>query len=334
MENILIIRQRLKQVFAKGDIYVLPVLKFLTTLMVIIALNKTVGYQDFLTKWVVVLVVSLICSLLPWPVISFVTAGFLIGHLAALSWEVTVLACVFLFLAAILQYLFLPGFSIVIVLIPVAFQLNIPYVIPLVLGLVGGATSFIPAGLGVFAYYFLVIVQRNAGFLADTSLQQPDILQRFTRILMALKDNSLMLLTMGAFCATVAIVYGIRKLSADYAPYIALAVGVIVNILIFLLGGIALNVSVPYLNVFLGSLVSVLLAMLIQFWIMAVDYSRTEYLQYEDDEYIYFVKAVPKITVTEPEIKVQEINPRVEEDSDADIEEALEILDAWGDEKN
>jgi len=74
--------------------------------------------------------------------------------------------------------------------------------------------------------------------------------------------------------------------------------------------------------------------MLIQFWIMAVDYSRTEYLQYEDDEYIYFVKAVPKITVTEPEIKLQEINPRVEEDSDADIEEALEILDAWGDEKN
>ena len=49
--------------------------------------------------------------------------------------------------------------------------LHIPYGVPMILGLVGGAMSFIPAGMGVFAYYFLNCVQRNAGFLADSSFQ-------------------------------------------------------------------------------------------------------------------------------------------------------------------
>lgn len=40
----------------------------------------------------------------------------------------------------------------------------------------------------------------------------------------------------------------------------------------------------------------------------AVDYSRTEYIQFQDDDYYYYVKAVPKITVSAPDVKVQKIN--------------------------
>ena len=36
----------------------------------------------------------------------------------------------------------------------------------------------------------------------------------------------------------------------------------------------------------------------------------TEYLQYEDDDYYYYVKAVPKIAVSAPDVKVQKINAR------------------------
>jgi hypothetical protein len=41
-----------------------------------------------------------------------------------------------------------------------------------------------------------------------------------------------------------------------------------------------------------------------------VDYSRTEYVQFEDDDYYYYVKAVPKLTVSAPDVKVQKINAR------------------------
>ena len=38
------------------------------------------------------------------------------------------------------------------------------------------------------------------------------------------------------------------------------------------------------------------------------DYSRTERLEYEDDEYYYYVKAVPKATVATSERSIKKIN--------------------------
>ena len=38
-----------------------------------------------------------------------------------------------------------------------------------------------------------------------------------------------------------------------------------------------------------------------------MDYSRTEYVQFEDDEYYYYVKAVPKNTVAVPQKRVKTI---------------------------
>ena len=48
--------------------------------------------------------------------------------------------------------------------------------------------------------------------------------------------------------------------------------------------------------------------MVLQFFVFNVDYSRTEKVQFEDDEYYYYVKAVPKIVVARPEKKVKQIN--------------------------
>ena len=41
---------------------------------------------------------------------------------------------------------------------------------------------------------------------------------------------------------------------------------------------------------------------------LAVDYSATEYTQFEDDDYYYYVKAIPKIKVTATDVKVKHIN--------------------------
>jgi hypothetical protein len=53
--------------------------------------------------------------------------------------------------------------------------------------------------------------------------------------------------------------------------------------------------------VIVSSLVSGLIAIIIQFMIFAVDYKRTDYAQFEDDEYYYYVKAVPKVRITKKE---------------------------------
>ena len=42
----------------------------------------------------------------------------------------------------------------------------------------------------------------------------------------------------------------------------------------------------------------------------SVDYTCTEYVQFEDDDYYYYVKAVPKMTVSSTDVKVQRISAR------------------------
>ena len=57
-----------------------------------------------------------------------------------------------------------------------------------------------------------------------------------------------------------------------------------------------------------GTSISFLLGRVLQFFVFNVDYSRTEKVQFEDDEYYYYVKAVPKVTVARAEKKVKQIN--------------------------
>ena len=42
--------------------------------------------------------------------------------------------------------------------------------------------------------------------------------------------------------------------------------------------------------------------------ILALDYQRTEFVQYEDDNYYYYVKAIPKVKVSAESVQVQHIN--------------------------
>ena len=61
----------------------------------------------------------------------------------------------------------------------------------------------------------------------------------------------------------------------------------------------------------------------------AVDFRRTEYVQYEDDEYYYYVKAVPKIKVTQKDRNVTDIKSGENEDDILfdDITEETDLFD-------
>ena len=64
------------------------------------------------------------------------------------------------------------------------------------------------------------------------------------------------------------------------------------------------------LDSILSFILSVVILEVLQFFRSVIDYSRVENLQFEDDEYYYYVKAVPKISVSEEDINVKKINVR------------------------
>ena len=119
--------------------------------------------------------------------------------------------------------------------------------------------------------------------------------------------NKAMFVTIVAFVVTLMVVYFIRRLNVDYAWTIAIIVGALLDILILLFGDLMYNTKLSIVGLIFGNLVAGAVAKVLEFFVFNVDYSRTERVQFEDDEYYYYVKAVPKNTVAAPQKRVKTI---------------------------
>ena len=211
------------------------------------------------------------------------------------------------FLLLFLLYLrFSPKDTVVVVLLPLCFLLRIPYVIPISMGLVGAPTSAVSVACGVMVYYMIHYVTQNATVIA--AMADEETAAKFKFIIDGLMKNREMVVTIAAFAMTVIVVYLLRRLSIDYAWTIAMTAGAVVNIMVLLVGDLIFEINQPLISVILGTVISFLLALVLQFFVFYVDYSRTEKVQFEDDEYYYYVKAVPKVTVAKPDKKVKQIS--------------------------
>ena len=82
----------------------------------------------------------------------------------------------------------------------------------------------------------------------------------------------------------------------------------ILQILVVFIGDFRFGVPVSVPELIVGMIGAVIASLIHQLFVFSVDYSRTEYTQFEDDDYYYYVKAVPKIAISRTDVKVQEIN--------------------------
>lgn len=308
MTSLLVAKQNLKKFYIKYEIYLLPVLKFLIAFICLLLINSKLGYMGRINNVAVVLVVALMCSFMPQNFIILVAAAFVLLHLYTLSLECAVVAFALFLVMFLLYFRFSPRDTLVVLLTPVCFWLKVPYIIPIAMGLLGTPASAVSAACGVTTYYMINYVSENATMLG--SMETEETTARFRYLIDGILNNRAMLVTIVAFTVTIILVYLIRRLSIDHSWTIAIVAGALVNVMILLVGDLMFDTNVSIGGVIIGTLISALIVKVIQFFQFNVDYSRTEKVQFEDDEYYYYVKAVPKVTVTAPERTVKKINPQ------------------------
>ena len=135
-----------------------------------------------------------------------------------------------------------------------------------------------------------------------------DVAQKYLQMLNGVLLDKTLILYLLAFSISLLVVWCVRRLSMDYAWDAGILAGILTMLFVFFLGNFWYGVGVNIVPLLLGLVLAGLLAELYRFLIFSVDYTRTEYSQFEDDDYYYYVKAVPKITVAAPEPKTQTIN--------------------------
>lgn len=310
MTNLLEIKDRIIAFYARFEMYINPVLKFLTMLITLIAINSNVGFMTKMKNPAIVLILALLSSFLPINVMVVLAAFYIVLHMYALSTSCAAVVGLVFLIMFVLYFRFTPKEAVAVLLTPICFVLKIPYLVPLTLGFVGGPLSCVSVACGTVAYYMLHGVKVNSEQLSGGGEGMENALPSFRFVIDLLIKNNTMILMAVSFCITVVIVYLIRRLSINYSWYIALGTGTVINVLVILIGSVALDADVSALGVIFGSIICAGLVLVLQFFIHNLDYSRTEYVQFEDDEYYYYVKAIPKIAVEAQENRVKRINPQ------------------------
>lgn len=308
MTTLLVAKQYMKLFYSKYEIYITPFLKFLLAFTALRLINSRLGYMAAVNRLPIVLIVALMCSFMPTNFIVIMAALFILLHLYAFSLECTIVIGAAFLLMFLLYFRFSPKDTAVVVLTPVCFVLKIPYVIPISMGLIGTPTSAVSVACGIIVYYMIHYVNVNVSLLRG--MTEEETAAKFKIVIDGILNNKEMVVTIAAFAVTLILVYIIRRLSIDYAWTIAMAAGAFVNVMVILIGDLMFDTNVSILGTVIGTVVSLLLTGILQFFVFHVDYSRTEKVQFEDDEYYYFVKAVPKVFVSRKDKRVKRITPK------------------------
>ena len=295
------LRDKLIRLYAKRSKWIQALIRFVSAFLMLQTINSQIGYIPEIMSLPVALGISLVCCILPWSVISILMCVLVVLEFLKVSVIVTGF-CLFILLCMLMvDLMFAQGYNFIIFFVPLAFFLKLPFLVPLILGLAAPLTAVIPMLFGLLMHFMISYVSSTAGILADTA-QSVGMYGKFVQMIEGVFENQNMLVFAIAFSFTAAAVYLLRRLSVNYAWIIAVAVGSVLDLVLVLFGiatytGGTMSVSA----VIIGSVISGLIALAVQFMIFSVDYKQTEYVQFEDDDYYYYVKAIPKVKVADRE---------------------------------
>ena len=324
MGKLLEARAYLLKFYAKYSKYIDAVLKFVLALMTFSFVNSHVGFLDSLANPLVTIGLSVICVFLPQAMTALFAALLVIIHFFTLAPGVAIVACLMMVIMFAFYFRFSPGKSNVLLLTPIAFSMHIPVLIPIVYGLIGGPACAVPIVFGVMVYYMVTYVKSYATMIGTVA--EAGVMEQITAFTQQLFSNKEMWMIVISFTICLLFVYNIRCLEIDFAREIAVVAGVLVHLIMMTFGYVMMDINVLYLELIISSIIAVVIAIILKVFVISVDYSRSEHLQFEDDEYYYYVKAVPKVTVAVPEKTVKKINVRQETEI-IDTEEVKQSLD-------
>lgn len=308
MTNLLTIRDNIKEFLTKNDRIATPAFRFIQAFLLFWSLRVIFGYSDKMSNIAVILLLSIVCAFLPSAITVLISGVVGAVNMYSVSLEMLIIYMVFFMLMYFMYLRFFPKCSYIIMFTPLLYILKIHYILPILIGIFVGPIGIVPVIFGVVLFYFSKYTGQLVSLTANSADEKK--IQGFTYVINGLLKDKTMLLTIIVFAVVILVTYFIYKKSVDYAWFIAIAVGAVLSIILFLVGGLVLEADINILTIFIGTVVGALLSVGVQFFKGVVDYSRTEIVQFEDDDYYYYVKAAPKIRISEENVSIKRINVR------------------------
>lgn len=307
MMGLLELKERCKQIYNRYDTIMNIIGKFLLVLISLSVIGSKIGYMAALKSAPIVILLSLVSAFLPSGLIIAIVCGIIVAHLYELSLELAVVVLMVMLIMFLLYFRFAPKDGIILIIMPVLFIMKIPYVIPICVGLIASPVSVVSVTFGTVLYYIINYTNQNSAVI--TNFSSEEISSKVNYIITNMLGNREMYLTIVAFAIIIVTVYITKKLSVNYSWSVAILCGGVINLIVFIIGIVAFSITgISVIMLILGTIISIVLSYIVHFFVFSVDYNRTENTQFEDDDYYYYVKAVPKVTVAKEQVNVKKIS--------------------------
>lgn len=304
MTQLLVLREHIQKFYQKYALLLNPFFRFLIGFVAFSSINRIIGYNPALNQIYVELFLAALSVLMPGGVLLFASAAFASVHIFYVS-RMLALVVALIFAVFYFAYLkFVPKHAYAVFAIPIAFPWNLVYGIPILLGVVMTPIAVVPIACGVGIYYLLQAVTFVVSSSADTSTNlYHAVLQQFFK-------SEEMYVMIIVFSVVSIIVYILRNSEWNYAFEIAIFSGAVSNAILLLIVKYLLDININVVSIVVGSILSGVFVWIIQFMRLALNYASVEHLQFEDEEYYYYVRVVPKISLAAPSKRVKWINVR------------------------
>lgn len=292
MRSLISVQDRLKAIYTDYSTYLQPIFKFALALFLYISVNNQMGYLSTLNHLPILMILALISAVLPMNGTVLIGVFLIVGHSFGLGVEVGAFATLLYILMLLLYFRFVPSDASALLLTPIAFFFHVPAAVPISLGLLRGPESALSAIFGVLSYQYVDIIHSVIAPMKEEGASNlTGILQTIPKQLL----NNKVILLLAAFAAASVVASVICKYLTTFTREAAILISGIVYIFIMIVGTLTLRLHNSVAGILIGTVIAAILCWILNGFVYAVDYSKSKFIRFEDDEYYYYVKAIPKL---------------------------------------
>lgn len=291
VRQIVLLREKIYDYYIRYEKYVKYILRFIMAFALFFLLDKNFSYEKHLSGGLFLFVMAVLGAAVPDGVLVFALLMILAGKLYFLS---PILAALVLFLSLLFYFVLLQycdKFILLTVLVPLALICKVPALPAIVAGLFFAPSAVLAIIAGVLVYYMLYSVLKCEKMI-EAKINIMELVRHFLDGIVKNKNMYIILLTLSvAFF----IVFFVSKIKIAYSFEISIGVAVLFSCILGIVGNTVFRSSFSIGWILVGNILSGILSYVIHFFHMILDYGSTQELQFEDEEYYYYVKAVPKL---------------------------------------
>lgn len=296
-------RDNIRRYILTREMFFLKIWNALVAFVGLLCISANFGYNEKISKIWVSILIALVCAFFPIQGVSIVLTVVLLIDLLELGAQTALVALGFVLVVYLICAYFRSKNTYNIVMVPVCYAFHAPYVMSLGSGLLSNINEICAVLCGSVTAYYLHIVKDNAAAIVDETSDVSII----SLINEQMLQNRMFYFFLVAMAAMFLIVYMLRQSSINMSWIVANLAGAGVEFIIMLAGYLLTSQKSEIPGLILGNIFVIIVGIILNYFILDLDYSRIEKVQFEDDDYYYYVTAVPKIRIVEEEKEVKKI---------------------------